>query len=68
MIEFHDTQIRELDRRRSDGIDVTLFWNARTNRVMVAVDDEREGNSFQVEVRGADALEAFHHPYAYAAD
>ena len=61
------SEIRELDRRRSDGIDVTLLWNSRTNRVLVAVVDERDGEAFQLEVRASDAYDAFHHPYAYAA-
>jgi hypothetical protein len=61
------SEIRELDRRRNDGIEVRLLWNARTNRVLVSVEDEREGDSFEVEVRDGDALQAFHHPYAYAA-
>jgi hypothetical protein len=67
MIETRDIELRELDRRRGDGIEVRLLWNARTNRVLVSVADEREGDSFEVEVRDGDALEAFHHPYAYAA-
>jgi hypothetical protein len=61
-----ETGIRELDRRQDDGIDVTLFWNSRTNRLFVAVQDERGGESFRVDVDAADALDAFHHPYAYA--
>jgi hypothetical protein len=61
-----DTEIRELDRRFADGIDVRLLWNARTNLVMVAVDDERSGESFEVYVDSSEALFAFHHPFAYA--
>jgi hypothetical protein len=61
------SEMRELDRRRSDGIDVTLLWDSCTDRVVVAVFDERGGDAFQVEVRAADAYHAFHHPYAYAA-
>ena len=57
--------IRELDHRISDGIDVTLLWNARTNRVAIAVIDERSGEAFQLDVPGAEALYAFNHPYAY---
>ena len=57
--------IRELDHRRSDGIDVTLLWNTRTNDVYVAV-AERHGGTFEFAVHPAEALEAFHHPYAYA--
>jgi hypothetical protein len=59
--------MRELDRRKSDGIEVTLLWNARTKAVFVSVVEERSAASFQFEVPPADALDAFHHPYAYAA-
>jgi hypothetical protein len=59
--------IRELDHRKSDGIAVTLLWNARTKAVYVSVVEERSGASFQFEVAPAAALDAFHHPYAYAA-
>lgn len=57
--------LRELDHRSSNGIDVTLLWNSRTNHVLVLVEDHREGESFELEVSGADALNAFHHPYLY---
>ncbi len=60
------TPIRELDHRNTDGIDVSLLWNALTDRVSVSVHDHRSGEIFVVEVPGADALEAFNHPYAYA--
>jgi hypothetical protein len=62
-----DIPIRELDHRTGDGIEVSLFWNSRTDRVSVAVADERSGESFELEVDSSDALAAFHHPYAYAA-
>lgn len=58
--------IRELDHRNNDGIDVALFWAPRTNRIFVAVEDERHGDAFKFDVDAADALEAFRHPYAYA--
>jgi hypothetical protein len=58
--------IRELDRRRTDGIDVALLWNPRTNAVFIAVEDERDGLSFQREVDAAEAFDAFRHPFAYA--
>jgi hypothetical protein len=61
-----DTYIRELDQRHSDGIDVRLLWNSATNRVTVSVNDVKLGESFELEVAGADAFDAFHHPYAYA--
>lgn len=58
---------RELDHRVSDGIHVTLLWYASTNRVTVEVYDESTGESFELEVAHGRALDAFHHPYAYAA-
>jgi hypothetical protein len=59
--------IRELDHRTGDGVDVRLLWNSRTNQVFVAVEDQRSGELFEVTVHGVDALDAFHHPYAYGA-
>ena len=61
-----DTGMRELDHRSSDDIEVTLLWSARTNRVFVLVLEQRTQALFHFEVRPAEALDAFHHPYAYA--
>ncbi len=66
MCTTSDIAARELDHRTGDGIDVTLCWNAGANRLIVAVQDERDGDSFDVEVDAAEALHAFHHPFAYA--
>ena len=52
--------IRELDHRSNDGIDVWPLWSSHTNRVWVAVKDERLGESLELEVDAADALAAFH--------
>jgi hypothetical protein len=59
--------IRELDRRRSDGIDVRLLWNQTDDQVVVAVSDAKTGDAFAIAVEPEHALTAFHHPYAYAA-
>jgi hypothetical protein len=56
--------IRELDQRHNDGI--TLLWNAETNQIFVSILQERDGAWLELEVAGADAADAFHHPYAYA--
>jgi hypothetical protein len=61
------TDIRELDHRASDGIDVKLLWSVRTDRVWIDVRDSRGGHSFELEIEPRNALEAFRHPYAYAA-
>ena len=57
---------RELDHRASDGIEVRLLWNAETKAVLVSV-AERDGVGFEFQVPPTNALDAFHHPYAYAA-
>ena len=57
----------ELAHRTSDGIHVSLLWNRLTNRVRVRVLDERSDKGFELEVDGGSALDAYHHPFAYAA-
>jgi hypothetical protein len=57
----------ELDHRSNDGLEVTLLWEAETNRVTVNVFDAKSGDDFVIEVDPTQALDAFHHPYAYAA-
>lgn len=61
------TGTREHDFRSNDGLEVALLWQPETNRVLVAVFDGRSGDDFTLEVDPADALDAFHHPYALAA-
>ena len=64
---MNGTSTHELDHRSSDGLEVTLLWEAETNRVTVAVFDAKSGDYFELEIDPAQALDAFHHPYAYAA-
>jgi hypothetical protein len=60
--------MRELDSRSADGIQVRLLWSEGDNHVMVTVADAKSGDSFSIEVGDGDnALDVFHHPYAYAA-
>lgn len=58
--------VRELDHRISDHIEVRLLWEPESDRVSVAVFDGRSGESIRFDVAGRHALDAFHHPYAYA--
>ena len=58
---------RELAVREKDGLVVSLLWNNDTGRVKVAVVDAHLDEQFDVHVSGADALDAFNHPFAYAA-
>ena len=57
----------ELDRREADGITVSLFWRKAGNVISVAVTDDRTGDDFEFVVTPDRALDAFSHPYAYAA-
>jgi hypothetical protein len=61
------TKRRELAHRASNGIEVTLFWGSATGEVVVEVVDHRTAQYFEFPVASENALDAFHHPYAYAA-
>ena len=63
-----DTPVRELAQRSDDGIDVTLLWSPRTNRLFIDVEDKHLGDRFVSDVPPADALDAFNHPFAYRKD
>ena len=62
-----DATFTELDHRSADGIEVSLLWSRATNRLLVAVDDSRSGESFKVPAPAEKALDVFRHPFAYAA-
>ncbi|MFL6010151.1 MAG: hypothetical protein ACJ734_00010 [Gaiellaceae bacterium] len=58
---------RELAARESDGLEVVLLWHPRENALTVAVEDARVGDRFELAVTPERALDAFYHPFAYAA-
>jgi hypothetical protein len=57
----------ELAARESDGIQVMLLWHADVDALTVSVEDARVGDHFQIVVNPDRALDAFYHPFAYAA-
>jgi hypothetical protein len=59
--------IEELDRREGNGITVSLLWDRRTNGVSVHVYDAMNEQGFELACEADDALDTFHHPFAYAA-
>lgn len=59
--------LRELDTRQASGLEVTLFWESGTDRLTISVQDASSDDGFELEVDPAHALDAFRHPYAYAA-
>jgi hypothetical protein len=65
--EMASKRTKELDFRANDGLEVTLLWQPETNQLTVSVYDSKSGDDFDIEVAPAEATDAFHHPYAYAA-
>jgi hypothetical protein len=57
----------ELDRRQSDGIDVSLMWNRVSGALTVTVFDVKTGDYFELPAPAESALDVFRHPFAYAA-
>ena len=62
------TERRELAHRTSDGIEVTLFWSKSTDRITLEILDLRSGERLEFDVDRHAALDAFKHPYVYAAN
>ena len=59
---------QELAGRANEGLEISLLWSKTTGRVKVAIGDARLNEQFEFDVAGADALAAFYHPFAFAAD
>jgi hypothetical protein len=57
---------KELAYRNQNGLEVTLLWDPRSNEVAVEVIDHLDDSGFRLPIAGHLALDAFHHPYAYA--
>jgi hypothetical protein len=59
------TPARELARRLSAADEVLLLWHPDTNRVELSIRDVASGADVRIEIAPGDAIDAFHHPYAY---
>ena len=64
---MNSTTTRELAARESDGVRVLLLWHPREDAISVSVEDTRAGHGFKLAVARERALDAFYHPFAYAA-
>jgi hypothetical protein len=62
-----DITIMELDYRKSGPFDVLLLWHRDIEVVSVTIRDNGSGRSLELVVLHELALEAFKHPFAYAA-
>ena len=58
---------RELAQRLNGTVEVLLLWHPAIEQVELSVCDLATGTGFQLDVAPDHALDAFHHPYAYAA-
>jgi hypothetical protein len=58
--------VRELAQRRSGTDEILLLWRPEIDRVELFVRDVATGAGFLIEVEPCRAIDAFHHPYAYA--
>jgi hypothetical protein len=58
---------RELAHREGDGVEVTLLWDKRRDRLAVLVFSSKTGYRFELEAPRERALDVFYHPFSYAA-
>lgn len=58
-------RMRELAHRTAHDIDVSLFWRPEENSLLLLLVEVPTGVLFEIPVLPEDALDAFHHPYAY---
>ena len=58
---------RELAQRLSGNDEIRLVWYPGSDCVEVSVCDLESGAGFRVAVAPKSAVDAFYHPYAYAA-
>lgn len=66
MISATDLQPpRELARRVSGGIEITLYWSAADNRTTIEVWQPESGETLAFAVPPDRALDAFYHPFAH---
>jgi hypothetical protein len=64
--DFDTDPFQELDYRESDGLEVSLLWGRVDNSLTVFVTDAKANETFELRVLASEAMDAFHHPYAYA--
>jgi hypothetical protein len=59
--------MNELTSRDSGGLHVALLWMREIDVLTVSVRDCATGDRFELVVEEGEALDAYYHPYAYAA-
>lgn len=59
-------RFEELDYRENDGIEVSLLWSRDDDSLAVVVVDTKADETLELSVEPAEAMDVFHHPFAYA--
>ena len=63
-----DIARRELARRVSGGLEITLYWHPDDNGTSVEVYHRATGETIAIPVAADRALDAFHHPFVHFAE
>lgn len=63
--DWTSSPARELAQRLNGSDEVLLLWHPESDRVELRVRDLATDASFHLEVAPGNAIDAFHHPYAY---
>jgi hypothetical protein len=58
---------RELAQRRTGSVEILLIWHPISNNVELRIHDTSQKEESGFRVPPGEAMEAFRHPYAYAA-
>jgi hypothetical protein len=58
----------ELADRHSNDLDVVLMWGQRSGQLWVLVTHRRSGRTARINATATNALDVFHHPFAYAGE
>lgn len=66
-MDENSTNTIELASRQGGGIVVRLLWERDVDSVRIAVEDERTGEEFELNVTREQAYDAYTHPFAYLA-
>jgi len=56
---------RELAQRINGGLEITLYWDPRTNGTSIDVHEAGIDETISFPVPTGRALDAFHHPFVY---
>jgi hypothetical protein len=59
---------RELARRVTGGLEITLYWESHDNTTTIEVHQKGTAETIAFPVASDRALDAFHHPFAHLAE